>query len=253
MMRKTLVLWIGLLIFVSACLPESEYASSPLDRNATVVAQATVNQRQTFEAIGTLQALPTQTPSVVQSAITTTRLNTPTPTIAYDYVLSSHTPGAWQTAFFTHGEGTRQTLEAYTGELVLIQTFSTVCQPCAEQTGEIRAAIENLNTSGNQLHGTFLMLSIDPADLPEDVAAYQAASQPVLIDGQTWQTGVASVDLIRSIRDTFGDTLVDPYRGGLILMDKDGLGHVIAINLMDYRQIRDVLQYFDNYGTEEES
>ncbi|MCL4875610.1 MAG: SCO family protein [Anaerolineae bacterium] len=245
-MRKYLV---GLLILLAACRPDPEFAPSPLDRNDTAIALATINAVATLEAISTLEALPTQTLPPTRVIATIPPTLTPTPTNAYEYVLSSHAPGLWRTATLIDSTGTRRTLGDFAGQVVFIQTFSSFCQLCAEQTDEIKFAVERMNAFGNIQQAVFLILSVDASDTPSVLAEYDSSHIPQLADGQTWITGVASQELLRNLRDLFGASLIDPYRGGVLLVDRDGLIHQVADSFMDFRQIESVLPYFVNYDT----
>lgn len=255
-MRKMLFFGLGLLILLAACRPEPEFARSPLDDNATTVAKVTLDTAKTWEAESTLQSLPTQTPPPTRVLVTLVPTLPPTPTNDYEYVLSSHSPGFWNTTFFTDSTGEKHTLEEFAGQVVFIQTFSTFCQLCAEQTNEIKLMLERLNSFGNIQQAVFLILSVDASDTPDMLAAYETSHLPQLSDGQVWITGVASRELVRSLRDLFGESIIDPYRGGILLVDRDGLIHLVSQDFMDYRQIETVLPYFVEYNelaTEEAS
>ncbi len=253
-MRKILFFGVGLIMVLAACRPEPDFAPSPLDHNATAVAKVTLDTAKTWEAESTLQSLPTQTPPPTRVLITLQPTLPPTPTNEYEFVLSSYSPGLWSTAFFTDSSGNKRTLEIFAGQVVFIQTFATFCQLCAEQTDEIKLTLERLNSFGNIQQAVFLILSVDASDTPEMLADYETNHLPQLAEGQIWITGVASQELLRSLRDLFGESIIDPYRGGILLIDRDGLIHLISNDFMDYRQIETVLPYFveyNNLATEE--
>ncbi|MBZ0308612.1 MAG: SCO family protein, partial [Anaerolineae bacterium] len=148
------------------------------------------------------------------------------------------------------------TLEEFAGQVVFIQTFSTFCQLCAEQTNEIKLTLDRLNSFGNVQQAVFLILSVDASDTPEILAEYETSHLPQLSEGQIWLTGAASQELLRNLRGLFGESIIDPYRGGILLVDRDGLIHLISDGFMDYQQIETILPYFVEYNelaTEEAS
>lgn len=242
-LSKNRVLWVIFLgILLAACRPERESPPSILDRNETII--AIQNQR----VLSATPPTPSPAPTRVAATPTATRviISVPTPTGTppidrTDYVRQTVKPGAWKTSYFTALDGTRLTLKDFEGRVVVVQTLSTLCTACQEQSSDLRLAAQGLDEFGNADNVVFINVSVDPMDTLDHLKDYQAAygmdSTPTI----TWITGLASQDFLRDVRDAFGERYIDPNAGEVFFVDPFGYGQISDAGFMVANRLRDVI------------
>jgi hypothetical protein len=129
------------------------------------------------------------------------------------------------TSPFTALDGQLYQLADWRGRVMVVQTLSTVCLPCQEQTQDLRTALERLQASRNSATVVVILLSIDPFDTPDDLQAYQE-SFGLQAEDVTWIVGVASSTLKSDLSTVFGSRLTSERSGGVFFVDKSGFGQV---------------------------
>lgn len=94
---------------------------------------------------------------------------------------------------------------------VVIHTFATYCPTCQSQQAEVDRDYDELREQA-----TFLDLTIDQNDDPEDVAEHAEEN------GYDWHFGVAPADLTGELVDEFGQSVTVSSQSPLIIVCPDG-------------------------------
>ena len=260
-MRKTVTLatflWLIIALALSGCGSEPADTPSQLDAARLYAQQAT----QTAQAA----ARPTNTPwptawenapaAAAAATRTPTPSNTPWPTRDWDalgtvvprddYVQ----PAEWLTLPFTATDGQEHTLGEYLGNGIMLHTLTSTCTPCMDQQREVLAAIQDRYDFGPFPPMTFIVLSTSADDTP---ALLEARLQRALQDD--WATvtrvqrpdqpgeyiiGVASEELTAALERAFGDEVSDPRVHTVIVVEFDGLAHMLAdFSPIPYTELR---------------
>lgn len=221
MPQRFLMLLLGLFLF-TAC-NQGEGRPGILDMNGTAIVQQSARLLSATPPTAT----PTYTPT---ATATNTPLPTPipptgTPVVDRSQFFQAAIPAVnWTTSPFTALDGSVQQLSAWRGSVVVVQTISTVCEPCQDQTEDLRATIERLLASRNTARVVFVLLSIDPYDTTAQLEAYQQTYAMADNPEVTWVTGVASSALKQDIQSAFGSEYISERSGGVFFVDKSGFG-----------------------------
>ncbi len=249
-MRKTVtfatLLLLTIALVLSGCGSEPADTPSQLDAARVYAQQAT----QTAQAAQPPTNTPWPTPwastpvAAAYPTRTPTPSNTPWPTRDWDtlgtvvpredYIL----PAEWLTLPFTTTDGQEHTLSEFLGNGIMIHTLTSTCAECIEQQHEMLAAIQDRYDFGPFPSMTFLVLSTSPQDTPtllearlqralendwDTVTRVQRPDQP----GE-YIVGVASEALTAALERAFGDEVSDPHVHTLIVVEFDGLAHLLG-------------------------
>ena len=156
----------------------------------------------------------------------------------------SFQPGSWGTIFLTATDGTRYNLNDFDKRVVVIQTLSTVCEFCQEQTQILAQVVSQQEALGNTTALTIITLSIDSVDTLDELEAYQEQYGLPSSDALQWMSGLASPDLISELGRTFGEDMIDENSGGFIFIDKSGFAHLSDIGFIDTRRLDEIVVTF---------
>lgn len=238
-MRGRLVL---LLVLLAACRPEGNNPPSVLDVNPTVVAGFTQ------EAVATRNIAPptpipveTDTPSVNLVTPDNAQFEATATLVESELIGQSIRPSTWQTAFFIDTTNTRRNLSDLTGKVVVLQTLSTLCDACVEQTVEIADAAQQMANFGNTENIIFLSLSTSANDSIEDVINYQVENAITDNPNVEWIGATASRDLIRELENTFGENVASPFTSLVIFLDSEGVAHLSSVEgRVNSRRVQDI-------------
>lgn len=254
-MKKGLIIFPILLLFLSAC-GGADPEPTPLVRTLP----PEVVQQQTARTIAATlppatAAPPTETPPPTATIVG--RIATATPPINRDaFVSQSFNKGPWRTSHFTDLDGARRTLSEFEGSTVIVQTLSTTCGACRDQSAALIDGVAALADAGNAPNLVVIQLGIDALDNLNTLRDYQAEFRPATLSQVRWVTGIASESLLRDLRTTFGETYINRSTGGIIFLDAAGFGHLSDEGILDGYRLRDVglnilgqLEYL--YGTPE--
>lgn len=223
--------WLGLLMsillvgLVAACRPEPQSVPSVLDRNETTIARRS-------EQLRTATPLASATPSPAPIATFTPRPPTmppPSPTFPVDrsaFVRQTIPQGEWATVLFRTGPNEQRRLGGFEGQAVVVQTMSTLCDICAEQTEVLAQATDRLVITNNAANLVVLVLSVDELDSWDDLEAYQLAYGRADSQDLTWLMGKASPELLAVLSQAFGPQITNRFDSSLFYVDKFGFAHL---------------------------
>lgn len=243
---------IGLLLMlmslIVACLPEGDAGNSVLDLNEEaflIQTRRAQEATQTANAPTATSVLPTLRPSPLGPTVPP---NTPTPMVDRSgYIETTVRSGPWKTSEFIKPDGTRGSFADYeSGGVIVVQTFSSECPICLEQTQQLTRAISNQRTTGLE-NLKVILVSIDPLDTAETITNFQAQNELP----RDWVIGLATQTMLRDLRQAFGDSFISPNTGGLFYIDPSGFGQISEIGTVSTFTIETaIVNLISNFATE---
>ena len=259
-LRLQLLAMVLLVVGLTGCKSNAKESPSQLD-----IAYQAQAQTKTAEARPTFTPWPTPWPTATRAPqLTAHPTATPFPTKdrsgateeALDTSSTIITPGDWLTKPFVDETGQERTLAEFLGRAVVLETLSASCEPCIEQQQYLLAAIKDRYDLGLLTDTVFLALSVQPNESPSLVKS-------VLQDqlGEDWATiellqsdetaadyifGVASEDLRGALESTFGPNVLIPENITVIVIETDGLAHLMPEGIVSFRDLRDAISAYGN-------
>jgi len=123
----------------------------------------------------------------------------------------------WQTAEMRDVRtGETFSVSELSGRVVVVEPMAIWCASCRAQQDAARDALSALDSE--QL--VYLSLDIDPNETEPDLASYAEER------GYEWRFVLASVDVARSLAESFGDQVLSPPSTPKILVAPDGQASV---------------------------
>ncbi|MBN1203192.1 MAG: hypothetical protein JXJ20_15185 [Anaerolineae bacterium] len=241
---------------LAACGGEDDTGPvSPLDRPTQT---STLPPMPTEAA--TLPLLPS--PTATHWAIATeqpTRTPYPTPdrSDATDEPLDNYyVPGDWLFKPFEDETGTYRTLDEFLGRAVIVHTLSASCDICVEQQRRIMAAIEDRYLIGDLTDTVFLALSVDENDTPallhsvlqKQLGADWLSAETLMREDvpADYMVGTASQDLVTELERTFGPTASQADGVAVIVIEPDGLAHLMQDGLVSEEALIEAISFYSN-------
>jgi hypothetical protein len=165
--------------------------------------------------------------------------------------------GAWQTGLFINSDTEQpQSLASFRGQVIVVQTLSTICQACQEQSRILNEVLTRLIDIRLADFVQVVLLSIDPEDRAQDMLAYQAEYLPALGGQSNWVAGLASGNLIQELGLLLGElggTYLNRIGGGIFFVDKSGFGQASGTGDYDLRGLEDrIIHLIGGPGLDEE-
>jgi cytochrome oxidase Cu insertion factor (SCO1/SenC/PrrC family) len=125
--------------------------------------------------------------------------------------VTSSTADTWGSVGLATSSGPVVRLSDYAGRPMIIELMATWCASCAAQQDSIRDALSALPPDT-----VVVSLSVDPHDELGQLAAYATDR------GYGWVFAAIPVELARSLRDAFGDLVLNPAASPLVMVDRSG-------------------------------
>lgn len=163
-------------------------------------------------------------------------------------------PGDWMDQPFVDDEGITRTLEEFQGRIVIIQTISASCTLCMEQQQYLADTIQYWADQDQLSDTVFLMLNVEQR---QSTSLLTTVLQDQL--GDKWPTieslmtgenaaeyivGQATPRLITALEEAFDPAVSDPENVTLILIERDGLAHLINQGMNDDRTLIRTISFY---------
>ncbi|MBN1680586.1 MAG: hypothetical protein JW966_09855 [Anaerolineae bacterium] len=248
----SIVLLLLITLVLTACDGDATAEPSELD---AVAAQNTLEPATAFPTEWSPSSTPTATAIVATFVPTTTPYPTPDPDNSTPEPLDNYVlPGDWLYQIFVDADGQTHTLEEYLGRVVIIQTMSLQCPNCLNQQ---RAMVEAAKTwldkkvLGDTVFITLgtlqaetpsLLASVTQNNLPEEWATIEILQSA---DSEAdWLYGIASETLVDELERAFTPDISSSDIPILILIQRDGLGHLISEEALQYDDLTNIILYY---------
>lgn len=261
LLRPTMIIVLLVSLLLAACDDGGESDSqTQLDapfRAATLTAEVPT---ATVTAIPTEWSTPTPRPSATAPPTFTPyplrERDNGTEEPFDDFIAPS---SDWLDAEFYDAEGEARTLREFLGRVVLIHTLGINCDLCPDQQRTIAQVVQDRFEIEQMTDQVVLALGVadDDPDLLRSVIQRWTgddwASLAQLEDDATQAEFIvaqASQALIDALVRDFGPLAGEPDGLTLILIERDGVGHVMTEGLVRDREIRNGLTFYNIVGGE---
>ncbi len=253
------VLTLLLIPIVAAACGSSSDNPSPLDsafENAPRLTQTAQAQRPTHTPWPTAWPTPTErprrTPRPSPTPYPTRDRSNATEEPIGDYVV----PGEWQMLPFEDDSGHTHTLQDYLGRAVVLHTLSASCELCIEQQQMIVKAAQDRIDYQLLTDTVFIALDVIPQESPDRLKSSIHAAL-----GDAWATvehimsdespadyvfGSASRELLAALEREIGPEVTIPESVTVIVIEPDGIAHLMVEGLVDWHDLRDAITLYGN-------
>ena len=244
----------SVVLILAACQSETKDEPTELDvarrQTETVQAQPTNTPWPT--------PWPTDTPTIRQSPVPSrTPVPTPDPDTSTEEPFDNYVvPGDWFYETFTDSSGDTYTFEDFVGRGVIFQPMTSTCEMCTEQQRLLMDAIQDRHDSGLLGDMVFIALDVNPDEpvtLLSDVLQRGLADQwrtVELLRGDDvpadYLVASASEDLVAALERDFRPDVTIPETLTMIVIDSDGLAHLLPEGMVDFRDLRTAIQIYGN-------
>jgi thiol-disulfide isomerase/thioredoxin len=136
------------------------------------------------------------------------------------------TGAAWLGIELATANGTSVRLSDFAGRPVLVELMATWCASCAAQQDTLREARSALPADT-----VVVSLDVDVVSDPASLASYAGAH------GYDWVFAPSPAGLSRSLRDLFGDLVLNPAASPIVVIDRAGTASLAPLGHKDVAAI----------------